>query len=153
MGVCFHLALEEAYDFEGNETPCKSMGTVLEKYTFFHSDGSGGNAAWSSAREECLFLSKAALICDGGSKCWLFFSCCFGAMRKLLYVCGGECKITKLECNLFFVINQFVVWRRSRDSNPGRGSTLNGFQDRRFRPLSHLSIPGVLYIVFCLLQY
>lgn len=30
-------------------------------------------------------------------------------------------------------------WRRDRDSNPGREKTLNGFQDRRDRPLCHLS--------------
>ena len=31
------------------------------------------------------------------------------------------------------------LWRRDRDSNPGGAYTPNGFQDRRFRPLSHLS--------------
>ncbi len=30
-------------------------------------------------------------------------------------------------------------WRRRRDSNPRRASTLNGFQDRRIRPLCHSS--------------
>lgn len=33
-----------------------------------------------------------------------------------------------------------MIWRRGRDSNPGRSHPLNGFQDRRFRPLSHLSV-------------
>ena len=32
-----------------------------------------------------------------------------------------------------------VKWRRGRDSNPRNAQTLNGFQDRRFQPLSHLS--------------
>ncbi len=32
------------------------------------------------------------------------------------------------------------VWRRERDSNPRRHCCLNGFQDRSFRPLSHLSV-------------
>ena len=32
------------------------------------------------------------------------------------------------------------AWRRGRDSNPRRACALNGFQDRRFRPLSHLSM-------------
>ena len=36
-------------------------------------------------------------------------------------------------------IYDYILWRRGRDSNPGRGSTLNGFQDRRIRPLCHLS--------------
>ena len=31
-------------------------------------------------------------------------------------------------------------WRRDRDSNPGRTFILNGFQDRRLKPLSHLSV-------------
>ena len=31
-------------------------------------------------------------------------------------------------------------WRRGRDSNPRDAYASNGFQDRRFRPLSHLSI-------------
>ena len=32
------------------------------------------------------------------------------------------------------------LWRRGRDSNPRDACTSNGFQDRRFRPLSHLSV-------------
>jgi hypothetical protein len=31
------------------------------------------------------------------------------------------------------------VWRRERDSNPRSPLRLNGFQDRRFQPLTHLS--------------
>ena len=31
------------------------------------------------------------------------------------------------------------LWRRGRDSNPRDAYAPNGFQDRRFRPLSHLS--------------
>ena len=30
-------------------------------------------------------------------------------------------------------------WRRGRDSNPRTARAVSGFQDRRFRPLSHLS--------------
>ncbi len=32
------------------------------------------------------------------------------------------------------------LWRRGRDSNPRDACASNGFQDRRFQPLSHLSI-------------
>ena len=32
-----------------------------------------------------------------------------------------------------------MQWRRGRDSNPRNAQTLNGFQDRRFQPLSHPS--------------
>src|SRR5262245_54494334 len=35
-------------------------------------------------------------------------------------------------------------WRRGRDSNPRRACTLNGFQDRRNRPLCHPSAFGEL---------
>ena len=31
-------------------------------------------------------------------------------------------------------------WRRGRDSNPRNRYRFNGFQDRRYRPLSHLSV-------------
>ncbi len=51
---------------------------------------------------------------------------------------GGTSRQKKTDC-LLKTIGFLYLWRRSRDSNPGRGSTLNGFQDRRFRPLSHLS--------------
>ena len=37
------------------------------------------------------------------------------------------------------LIASWYLWRRDRDSNPGGAYTPNGFQDRRFRPLSHLS--------------
>jgi hypothetical protein len=30
-------------------------------------------------------------------------------------------------------------WRRGRDSNPWKPSGFNGFQDRRLKPLGHLS--------------
>ena len=33
--------------------------------------------------------------------------------------------------------------RRGRDSNPGTPYGVNGFRDRRYRPLSHLS--GIVY--------
>ncbi len=33
-----------------------------------------------------------------------------------------------------------LYWRRDWDSNPGGACAPNGFQDRRFRPLSHLSL-------------
>ena len=33
-----------------------------------------------------------------------------------------------------------IKWRRMRDSDPRRTCALNGFQDRRFQPLSQLSI-------------
>lgn len=41
----------------------------------------------------------------------------------------------------------FSIWRRDWDSNPGGACAPNGFQDRRFRPLSHLSPfqAGLLY--------
>ena len=32
-----------------------------------------------------------------------------------------------------------VIWRRERDSNPRRPCSLNGFQVRRFQPLTHPS--------------
>jgi hypothetical protein len=35
--------------------------------------------------------------------------------------------------------NVFLFWRRGRDSNPRRALTRSGFQDRRDRPLCHLS--------------
>lgn len=31
-------------------------------------------------------------------------------------------------------------WRRGRDSNPWKPSGFNGFQDRRLKPLGHLSV-------------
>ena len=34
------------------------------------------------------------------------------------------------------------AWRRGRDSNPRNRYRFNGFQDRRYRPLSHLSASG-----------
>ena len=40
---------------------------------------------------------------------------------------------------LIFVIIFWTKWRRDRDSNPRSTKALNGFQDRRLRPLSHLS--------------
>ncbi len=38
-----------------------------------------------------------------------------------------------------FIIFFQKKWRRDRDSNPGCPNGHNGFQDRRLRPLSHLS--------------
>jgi HipA-like protein len=44
-------------------------------------------------------------------------------------------------------------WRRGRDSNPGRGMPLNGFQDRRIRPLCHLSdLPAKSSVIYFFLQ-
>ena len=37
----------------------------------------------------------------------------------------------------------FKKWRRGRDSNPRRPCDLNGFQGRRFQPLTHLSIKNL----------
>ena len=34
------------------------------------------------------------------------------------------------------------IWRRERDSNPRRPCSLNGFQVRRFQPLTHPSVTG-----------
>ena len=34
----------------------------------------------------------------------------------------------------------FLLWRRGRDSNPRDPFEPNGFQDRRFQPLTHLSV-------------
>lgn len=36
-----------------------------------------------------------------------------------------------------------------RDSNPRRACTLNGFQDRRIRPLCHLSLSGFAVQSYC----
>ena len=41
---------------------------------------------------------------------------------------------------------KILIWRRGRDSNPGSPCELNGFQGRRFRPLSHLSILIEVYL-------
>ena|GEM_PF-5004564 len=38
---------------------------------------------------------------------------------------------------------EICKWRRGWDSNPRNAHTLNGFQDRRIRPLCHPSEPGV----------
>ena len=35
------------------------------------------------------------------------------------------------------------LWRRGRDSNPRDAYASNGFQDRRFQPLSHLSMKRI----------
>ena len=40
-----------------------------------------------------------------------------------------------------------IKWRWAKDSNLRRGQTLNGFQDRRFRPLSQPT--GNLYCSYC----
>ena len=39
---------------------------------------------------------------------------------------------------------QICIWRRGRDSNPRSEQTDNGFQDRRIRPLCHLSVYGIV---------
>jgi site-specific DNA recombinase len=36
----------------------------------------------------------------------------------------------------------FDIWRRKRDSNPRTSRPVNGFQDRRFQPLTHSSVPN-----------
>jgi hypothetical protein len=36
------------------------------------------------------------------------------------------------------------VWRRGRDSNPWKPSDFSGFQDRRLKPLGHLSARSIL---------
>ena len=36
-----------------------------------------------------------------------------------------------------------MKWRRERDSNPRAPFEANGFQDRRFQPLTH---PSVFYL-------
>ncbi len=43
---------------------------------------------------------------------------------------------TRKACNLLIYKGS---WRRGRDSNPRSEQTDNGFQDRRIRPLCHLS--------------
>ena len=40
----------------------------------------------------------------------------------------------------YFIINE-LDWRRERDSNPRAPFEANGFQDRRFQPLTHPSSP------------
>ena len=37
-----------------------------------------------------------------------------------------------------YLSQQLFLWPGERDSNPRKALTFNGFQDRRFRPLSHL---------------
>jgi len=37
-------------------------------------------------------------------------------------------------------LNQQDKWRRKRDSNPRASHPANGFQDRRFQPLTHSSV-------------
>ena len=36
-------------------------------------------------------------------------------------------------------------WRRGRDSNPWKPFDFNGFQDRRLKPLGHLSALDIPY--------
>jgi hypothetical protein len=39
-----------------------------------------------------------------------------------------------------FSRNEQINWRRKRDSNPRTSYPVNGFQDRRFQPLTHSSV-------------
>ena len=55
-----------------------------------------------------------------------FFGICAG-VRTLIRVLTTHCK-------------QRHKWRRERDSNPRYGSPYSGFQDRRLKPLGHLSV-------------
>ncbi len=41
----------------------------------------------------------------------------------------------------------FFCWRKGRDSNSGRARTLDGFQDRCIKPLCHLSILTMCFII------
>ena len=46
--------------------------------------------------------------------------------RSVTYLSGSDCTT--------------VIWRRGRDSNPRDPFGPNGFQDRRFQPLTHPSV-------------
>jgi hypothetical protein len=55
-------------------------------------------------------------------------------------------------CLLYKLLIIWTVWRRARDSNPRYDFSYNGFQDRRFQPLTQLSaiansrnIPSLLH--------
>ena len=52
------------------------------------------------------------------------------------------CLTSWLHPKIFIAL--WYLWRRDRDSNPGGAYTPNGFQDRRFRPLSHLSKKSIV---------
>jgi hypothetical protein len=50
---------------------------------------------------------------------------------------------TANESKAYEIANQALetlIWRRKRDSNPRTSYPVNGFQDRRFQPLTHSSV-------------
>ena len=52
-----------------------------------------------------------------------------------------------LATHLFEIAFSRKEWRRARDSNPRYPYGHNGFQDRRFQPLTQLSAGGTIEIV------
>ena len=46
------------------------------------------------------------------------------------------------------ILNKYKKKRKEGDSNPRSPYELNGFQDRRFQPLTHLSVIGNNLILF-----
>ena len=56
--------------------------------------------------------------------------------------CGDELVIHKTQKTWISLKFRSLCLRRERDSNPRTAHTVNGFQDRRVRPLCHLSKRG-----------
>ena len=58
---------------------------------------------------------------------------------------GATCIVRALDGHrpkrqmICLTVSTLIIWRRGRDSNPRTAKTANGFQDRRIRPLCHLS--------------
>ena len=58
---------------------------------------------------------------------------------------GSLCPTYNKPFDLFVRGNETGNWRRGRDSNPWKPFDFNGFQDRRLKPLGHLSALGFPY--------
>src|SRR5918993_4068500 len=52
----------------------------------------------------------------------------------------GKCRTLPASRSSTTVASVSEGWRRERDSNPRKPFDFNGFQDRRLKPLGHLSI-------------
>ena len=78
------------------------------------------------AKRSARRASRRVQDIDGCSKCVAWLNA------------KGDC--LRVSCSLNFAEVKSEGWRRGRDSNPWKPFDFNGFQDRRLKPLGHLSV-------------
>src|ERR1019366_6670212 len=102
---------------------------------------------WVPDQKPCVDGTAASKNQSTGQPFWIFAA--GGSMATVdavphknvphaLNCSSNSLQLEALTCKYLYRIN--LQWRRKRDSNPRTSFPVNGFQDRRLKPLGHSSI-------------